>query len=146
MYGFRSIGFLSLGLAVPLVQAAQCLPTPPMHRGGHYVPNAPLRGDVGSGLVVQGRVLGAGDCSPVAGAKIDHWQADAHGVYVERLRGVLFADAQGAYRFETEWPGAPVPHLHFIVSAPGYQTLVTQWVGDEPVARVRLDFVLRAKR
>jgi protocatechuate 3,4-dioxygenase beta subunit len=101
-----------------------------MHRGGHYLPGAPQRVDVGAGVVVQGRVLGARDCIPVPGAKIDHWQADS----------------QGGYRFETEWPGAPIPHLHFIVTARGYQTLVTQWVGDEPVARIRLDFVLRPKQ
>jgi hydroxyquinol 1,2-dioxygenase len=102
---------------------------------------------------VQGRVLGL-DGAPVAGAELDVWQADAEGFYdvqrpeleTARARGRLRADAQGRFAFWTIVAEAyPVPsdgpvgrmlaatgrhpwrpaHLHFMITAPGYERLIT---------------------
>jgi hydroxyquinol 1,2-dioxygenase len=102
---------------------------------------------------VRGTVRGL-DGSPVPHAHIEVWQADAEGLYdVQRAdcnkaqaRGVLQADAQGRYHFTSILAEAyPIPddgpvgdmlkatkrhpwrpaHLHFLIQAPGYQTLIT---------------------
>lgn len=98
---------------------------------------------------------------PVRGARIEVWEADADGYYDvqygdERTAGRahLFSDEDGAYRF---WGVTPTPypiphdgpvgallaasgrsplraaHLHFMVTAPGFRTLVTHIFvrGDE---------------
>ncbi len=125
----------------PPVFAGECEPTPAMSAGTHYKPITLQRVDIGSGLLVQGKVLSAADCSPVAGAKIAHWQANSRGVYVDELRVYLYSGKDGGYRFHTEWPAAFVPHLHFRVNAEGYRPLTTQWVGDEVVDAVRFNIV-----
>lgn len=92
--------------------------------------------------------------APVAGARIEIWQADEDGHYdvqyadlpAARGRGHLFADVDGGYHFWSVLPSAyPIPddgpvgellaaarrssmrpaHVHFMVSATGFQTLVT---------------------
>ena len=93
------------------------------------------------------------DGRPIPGALLEVWQADDDGLYdVQRpddrtaARGHLVADGNGECRFwaltPTPYPipaDGPVgrllhatarspmraPHLHFMVSAPGYRTLVT---------------------
>jgi protocatechuate 3,4-dioxygenase beta subunit len=87
--------------------------------------------------------LAAPDCVPVANARIAHWQADENGVYVDRLRAYLFSDANGYYEFETEWPNLSPPHIHFIVTAEGYQVLETQWRGGKPISQIEFDMVLQ---
>lgn len=90
---------------------------------------------------------------PVAGARIEVWEADEDGLYDvqyldERVcaRGHLFSGDDGGYDFWALTPAPyPIPndgpvgrllaasgrspmrasHLHFMVSAPGYRTLVT---------------------
>jgi protocatechuate 3,4-dioxygenase beta subunit len=135
---------LCLLLAVlPLRAAETCIPTPHRSTGTHYEPVTVQRGDIGQGLVVSGRILAAPDCKPVPGARIAHWQADESGHYVDRLRAWLYSDAQGRYRFETEWPNLDPPHIHFIVTAEGYQTLETQWRGNGPRQKaIEFDMVL----
>ena len=90
----------------------------------------------------------------VSDARIDVWQADAEGFYdVQRPelsrpqgRGVFRSDKEGGFNFKTILPECyPIPHdgpvgkmleqlgrhpwrpahLHFMIEAPGYQTLVT---------------------
>lgn len=108
----------------------------------------------GEPMLVHGRVLDA-DGEPVAGATLDVWQANADGFYdVQQkgiqpewnLRGVFTSDADGRYWFRSAKPRwYPIPddgpvgkllaamgrhpnraaHLHFIVQAPGYDTVVT---------------------
>jgi hydroxyquinol 1,2-dioxygenase len=107
----------------------------------------------GEPTYVTGRVLdGAG--KPIRGALLDIWQSSADGRYDvqlsdsggKQLRARLRADDEGRFRFRTIKPTPyPVPtdgpvglilermgrhpmrpaHLHFIVSAPGYETVVT---------------------
>ncbi|MDB5954211.1 intradiol ring-cleavage dioxygenase [Ramlibacter sp.] len=101
---------------------------------------------------VRGSVRGlAGE--PVPGAEIHVWQADAEGKYdVQRAdaghqaRGMLHADGKGHYHFRSILAEAyPIPddgpvgdmlratkrhpwrpaHLHFMIKAPGYETLIT---------------------
>jgi hydroxyquinol 1,2-dioxygenase len=91
---------------------------------------------------------------PVAGARLEIWQADEDGLYdvqyegldEARGRGHLISDDEGRYSFWTVQPEAyPIPidgpvgelleatrrspmrpaHIHFMVTAPGYQTLIT---------------------
>jgi protocatechuate 3,4-dioxygenase, beta subunit len=100
----------------------------------------------GTILYLSGRVLAA-DGKPVAGAKVEIWQANAAGRYShpnddnlaapidEKFHGfaVTMTDGQGRYSFKTVRPAAyPVApgrwrpaHIHFSVTAK-YEQLVTQ--------------------
>ena len=72
------------------------------------------------------------DCRPLAGARVDFWQADGNGVYDNdgyRLRGYQVTDGRGRYRLETVVPGRyepRTPHIHVKVTPKGGQTLTTQ--------------------
>ena len=125
--------------------AAECAPTPHRTTGTHYKPVTEQKENVSSGLVVRGRILAAPDCSPVANAKVAHWQAGKEGEYVDRLRAYMFADKNGYFEFETEWPNLAVPHIHFIVTTEGYHGLETQWVGFRRTELVEFDMVLRKR-
>jgi protocatechuate 3,4-dioxygenase beta subunit len=100
----------------------------------------------GTVLYLSGRVLTA-DRHPVAGAKVEIWQANAAGRYAhpnddnltapidEKFNGfaVTTTDGQGRYAFKTvrpaAYPAAPgrwrPAHIHFSVTAK-YEQLVTQ--------------------
>jgi hydroxyquinol 1,2-dioxygenase len=110
------------------------------------------RGAAGQPCWVEGSVRGTGG-EPVPGARLEIWEADEAGFYDVQYgddrtagRGHLFADDAGGYRFwavtPTPYPipaDGPVgdllraagrgpmraPHLHFMVTAPGYRRLVT---------------------
>jgi hydroxyquinol 1,2-dioxygenase len=115
----------------------------------------------GDPIVVRGQVT-AVDGGPLSGVLLDVWQADPRGFYdvqdptqpAMNLRGKFRTDAQGRYHFRSIKPKSyPVPHdgpvgellraqgrhpfrpahIHFILSAPGYHTLVTALyiAGDE---------------
>jgi protocatechuate 3,4-dioxygenase beta subunit len=72
------------------------------------------------------------NCTPVAGAKVDIWQADADGQYDNtgyRLRGYVLTDQAGRYTIETIVPGlytGRTGHIHVKVQAPGGPVLTTQ--------------------
>ena len=122
-----------------------CTPTPHRTTGTHYKPVTVQKVDVSKGVVVRGRILAAPDCAVVSRAKVAHWQADERGEYVDRLRAYLFTDENGNYQFETEWPNLGLPHIHFIVSADGYEVLETQWVGRERVNTIEFNMVLKKR-
>jgi protocatechuate 3,4-dioxygenase beta subunit len=116
------------------------------------------RPEDGEETLVTGRVLDtAGE--PIAGAVLDVWQNASTGMYAvqddaqpaENLRGRFKTDADGAFSFRSVLPtdyqipsDGPVgdllratarhpwrpAHLHVIVSAPGYQRLVTHLFDD----------------
>lgn len=117
------------GIRMESLAEAPCTPTRADSEGPFYVPGAPLTTSTGSGLTVAGRVLGAPDCRPVPGARVEWWQTDRSGRYGDEHRGSQAADSDGNYRFTTdfpgEYPGRP-PHIHFKASAPGYRPLTTQ--------------------
>jgi catechol 1,2-dioxygenase len=112
-------------------------------------------GTKGDRVRITGRVLDLTTGAPVAGAILDVWQAATNGLYENQdanqpdynLRGRLQADAEGTFEFVGLLPTPyPVPtdgpigellrlgkrqpnrpaHIHFIVSAPKYETLITQ--------------------
>jgi hydroxyquinol 1,2-dioxygenase len=107
----------------------------------------------GDPAYVSGRVLST-EGQPLAGALLELWQSNSEGWYDvqladssgRQLRAKLRTDAEGRFRFRTILPTSyPVPtdgpmgvvlermgrhpmrpaHLHFMVSAPGYETVVT---------------------
>lgn len=127
----------------------------------------------GPEIYVKGRVLDLHG-SPVNGATLDIWQASPAGLYENQdpdqaeynLRGIQTTEADGRYEFSSVRPaGYPVPtfgpagdllkaqnrtpirpaHLHFIVSAPGHKTLITQIFTDDDEA-MAMDVVFGAKR
>ncbi|MES2974842.1 MAG: intradiol ring-cleavage dioxygenase [Pseudomonadota bacterium] len=128
----------------------------PFHVEGapHYAHGDDVaNGAAGEPCIVRGRVLGL-DGTPVAGADVEVWQADADGNYDvqyeglgrHQARGVLQAGADGRFHFRTIVAEAyPIPvdgpvgdllratkrhpwrpaHLHFMITAPGYERLIT---------------------
>lgn len=110
------------------------------------------QGVKGSPCFVRGAVRGV-DGTPVPNASMDVWQADADGFYDVQYegdelkgRGIIHTNSDGAYHFRTVCAEAyPIPHdgpvgrmlqalgrhpwrpahLHFMITADGYETLVT---------------------
>lgn len=126
---------------------------PELPQGADIAPGA-----AGERLFVEGTVK-APDGAPLSGATIDVWQAGADGLYdVQRpelkdmtLRARLKSDKKGRFNFWTVQPvfysiptDGPVgdmlkaakrhsfrpAHVHFMVSKPGYETLVTHVFAD----------------
>ena len=121
--------------------------SPAIGQGGDIALGAP-----GEPCWVEGSVRDAGG-RPIPGALLEVWQADDDGLYDVQYadtrttaRGHLTADGDGGFRFwaltPTPYPipaDGPVgrllaatgrspmraPHLHFLVRAPGFRTLVT---------------------
>lgn len=137
----------------PDASTAACPPTTPDVLGPYYRSGAPSRMAIasptepGDRLRLEGVVVGA-DCAPLVGAVLDIWQADKDGTYYEpmagepfRLRGKLLTGADGTWELDTIRPGnyklaatswRPA-HIHFTVSAPGFQPVTTQiyFEGDQ---------------
>jgi protocatechuate 3,4-dioxygenase beta subunit len=113
--------------------------------GPFYKPNAPERGQTGRGLVVSGHVRSAADCAPLRGARIEWWSANTRGEYDDDHRATQVTDAEGRYRYETDfparYPGRP-PHLHVRLTAAGHQPLVTQVYPSPGQTAIETDFVL----
>jgi protocatechuate 3,4-dioxygenase beta subunit len=137
-------GILFLVISLPGF-ADDCIPTPHRTTGTHYEPVTVQKNDISTGLVVRGQVLAAPDCTPVARARVAHWQAGEDGRYSDRLRAYLFTDADGRFEFTTEWPNLNPPHIHFIVTTEGYETLETQWIGIDRQKLIDFTIVLRRK-
>ena len=118
------------------------------------------RGATGTPCHVSGQVRST-DGSPIVGARVDVWEADEDGLddvqYPDERsagRGWLRSGADGEYRFWSVLPAPyPIPHdgpvgdllaaasrgpmrpahLHFMVTAPGYRTLITHiFVAGDP--------------
>lgn len=115
-------------------------------------------GAKGTPCVVRGTVRGLHG-EPVPGATLDVWQSDEDGLYDvqhagldhAQSRGIVKADAQGRYHFRSivavpyaiphdgpvgqmlqatgRHPWRPA-HLHFMIQAPGYETLITHVFRD----------------
>ena len=119
---------------------ATCTPgalTPALTEGPYYKANQPENstlagpGAKGTLLTITGYVFDA-SCKPLAGARVDFWQADAQGQYDNsgyNLRGYQLTDAQGRYSVKTVVPGlypGRTRHIHVKVTTPGGTTLTTQ--------------------
>jgi len=116
-------------------------------------------GSPGAPLFVKCRVVDTAG-KPVKGAMVDVWQASPVGLYENQdpdqpdmnLRGRFRTDADGYFRFRSVRPaGYPVPthgpvgrllehqhrhpyrpaHIHFVVIAEGYDTLISQVFADD---------------
>jgi catechol 1,2-dioxygenase len=136
----------------------------------------------GEPLVVRGRVVDTAG-NPVPGATLDVWQTNDDGFYdVQQkgvqpdfnLRGVFASDADGAYWFRSSKPRFyPIPddgpvgkmlaalgrhpnraaHIHFIVTAPGYEPVIThiftpdcQYLAEDAVFGVKESLIGDFKR
>jgi len=99
-----------------------------------------LPGDPGLPVAVSGQVFDARG-NLLSGARIEVWQADHKGHYDldgYNYRATLTADAQGKYDFASvmpgHYPGRVCQHVHYLVSAPGFQALTTQlYFATDPV-------------
>jgi catechol 1,2-dioxygenase len=125
------------------------LGAPEMRAGG----NIAHRDTTGVPTLVSGRVLDL-DGKPVAGALLDVWQTQSNGLYDAQdadpdalhMRGKFYSDSQGRYLIRTVLPvNYPIPsdgpvgrmlkatgrhpwrpaHVHFVVSADGYEPVTT---------------------
>jgi len=141
----RILVIMAVSLLAGTVAAKECIPTPHRTTGTHYKPVTEQGGDIGKGFKFRGRVLLSPDCRPVANARIAHWQAGKDGRYRDELRAYLFSDEQGYFQFETEWPNLFPPHIHFIVSKQGYDTLETQWIGADKSTETFFEIVVEEK-
>jgi hydroxyquinol 1,2-dioxygenase len=149
---------------------------PPMELGADVGRGAP-----GEPCFVRGTVRGpAGE--PIPGAELDVWQADESGLYdVQRgagaplqARALLRADANGRFYFRSIVASAyPIPHdgpvgkllaalgrhpwrpahLHFLISAAGYERLIThvfregdRYLDSDAVFGVRSSLIARWER
>jgi protocatechuate 3,4-dioxygenase beta subunit len=114
--------------------------------GPFYKPDAPVRSKIGTGYILTGTVRSTVDCSPVAGARIEVWQAGADRNYDDAHRATLFPNADGRYRLETHYPPRyslwRPSHIHVLVDAPGFQRLVTQHYPKKNSGEGFLDLVL----
>jgi len=66
---------------------------------------------------------------PLSGGRIEWWHANAAGDYDDAHRGSMNVNADGTYRYTTDFPGKypwrPL-HIHVKASAAGYRPLTTQ--------------------
>lgn len=132
---------------VPDTDAGEiCTPTRPDAQGPFFAPGAPNRtwlataDEPGDVLVITGRVVQEDCTTPIDGALLDVWQADAAGVYHAagtdyRLRGQMLTADGGIYSFTTVKPGhydGRPAHMHFTISKPGFVPVTTQlyFTGD----------------
>lgn len=153
MTGRGRSGWHGLMLATLIVAAtatlasaqSACAPTKADMEGPFYKAGAPVRTETGQGLVVAGAVRSAGACAPIAGARVEWWQANPGGVYDDAHRGALVSGEGGRYRFSTSFPppysGRPA-HVHIKVFAPGHRTLTTQLYPRVGQTELTSDFVL----
>ena len=139
----RLVTFMSMCVVPIAVVGSDCPPTPHRTTGTHYAPVTVQKINVSQGVTVRGRILAAPGCTPIANAKIAHWQANQDEQYVDRLRAYLFSNREGGYEFETEWPNLSPPHIHFIVTAEGYEVLETQWRGWKKTNVIEFDIILQ---
>lgn len=149
------------------------VPDAPRYPMGH---NISLDGE-GEGCLFEGRVLDL-DGNPIEGATIDVWSDNAEGYYDVQQpdiqpkwnnRGIFVTGPDGAYSFRGIRPVSyPIPddgpvgqmltalgrhpnrpaHMHFLVSAPGYATIVThtfvdgdRWLSSDAVFGVKASLI-----
>lgn len=147
-------------LAAADARAQSLVPTPAQMEGPYYPTALPADTDPdltrqpgaavarGTRLRLDGRVLRT-DGTPVSGARVEIWQADAEGIYLhERDPRVAARDAafqgfgrvttgpDGRYAFTTTRPGiypGRTAHIHMRIDPPAGPRLTTQiYFSDEP--------------
>jgi protocatechuate 3,4-dioxygenase beta subunit len=126
--------------------SAACRPTAGDVPGPFQRIDAPRRAKIGTGHVLTGRVLRAGDCAAVVHARVVFWQAGPNGyVYRPRGRGSVQTDRAGRFRIEGPVPpssGLRPPHIHLAVIHPDYEELLTRYVLRRGATSGRMRIVL----
>ncbi len=124
--------------------------------GPFYRPDAPVRSDLriknaaGQLVVLNGQIKHKDCKTGLKNACVELWHCDGKGVYDNdspafNYRAKTYCDEKGNYNFKTI---VPVPydigngftrpaHFHLMISAPGYQNLITQlyFTGDKYIAK-----------
>ena len=135
--------------------------------GPFYRPDSPVRNNLvindDPGMLVElSGIIKHKDCTtPYNNAKIELWHCSSKGVYDNTsekylYRGTTYCNEKGEYSFKTI---LPVPydagggnirpaHFHMMITAEGYQPLVTQlyFSGDEHIAKDAFSSSPSAKR
>jgi protocatechuate 3,4-dioxygenase beta subunit len=113
-----------------------CVLTPELTEGPYYIAGEKVRRDIrdghpGTPLRLKLRVLNVATCSPIKGAAVDIWHADAAGNYSgfgagassrTFMRGIQKTDANGVAQFTTVYPGwymGRAVHIHVKVHVGG---------------------------
>ncbi len=145
---------------------------PPLEVGGD------MKRDFDGIILLAEGIIRDTDGNPIAGAELDIWQTAPNGLYASQddaqdtysFHGLMTVGEDGRYAFTTAKPveytipsDGPVgdilracgrhpwrpSHLHFIVKAPGYRTLVTEifpdddpYLDEDTVFGVREDLVM----
>jgi catechol 1,2-dioxygenase len=131
----------------------------PVYEAGANISHGPESKQADQLFEVTGHVRDA-QGQPIEGAEVDVWQASPLGFYENQdkeqpdmnLRGRFKTDATGKFSFKSVRPsGYPVPvdgpcgdllraqrrdpyrpaHVHYMISKPGYQVLITQVFADD---------------
>jgi hypothetical protein len=111
--------------------------------------NLRIKGESGELVELTGYIRHNDCTTPYKNAKVEVWHCDANGVYDNqspefRYRGTTFTDEKGFYSFQSILPVAYAgpgfirpAHFHMIVTAEGYQPLVTQlyFNGDKHIKK-----------
>jgi len=124
--------------------------------GPFYRPGAPLRTDLrianaaGQKIVLSGQVKHKDCKTPLKNACVEVWHCDASGVYDNesadfKYRAKTYCDENGNYSFKTIMPvpydtgdgGTRPAHYHMMISAEGYQAMITQlyFTGDKYIPK-----------
>ena len=127
-----------------------CILTPQAEAGPYYIDPKLVRTDIRDGkagvpLALRLRVIEAGPCSALSGARVDIWHCDAKGIYsafpgqgdrhaidtssATFLRGTQTTDKSGWAEFTTIYPGwypGRATHIHFKIFTDEKTVLVGQ--------------------
>ena len=153
LLGFSAAFMTAAGMSRAWAQTpGRCVLTAEAGEGPFYVDPHLIRSDITSGkpgapLELAIRVVRAGDCATLAGARVDVWHADATGLYSgyaqqsgvgvstdaavgqQYLRGTQFTDRDGHVRFRTvfpSWYSGRTPHVHFKIFLGGNEVVASQ--------------------
>jgi protocatechuate 3,4-dioxygenase beta subunit len=130
------LGALRGGGTARAASEVGCILTPEMTEGPYYLSGEKLRRNItegrpGTRLDLRLQVVNAATCTPIGGAVVDIWHADAGGVYSgfgsgassrTFMRGVQKTDRNGVAVFQTVYPGwytGRTVHIHVKVHVGG---------------------------
>ena len=125
-----------------------CVLAPEMTEGPYYLDGEAIRRDItegkpGTPLRLDLTIVDADTCTPIPGASVEIWHADATGNYSgfgstpsdsRFLRGIQTADDSGTVTFRTIYPGwyqGRAVHIHLKAHKGGNEVHTTQLFFDE---------------
>ena len=147
----KTSALFAVGISMPVMSSCEdetpdtdpdnCLTTDdilgPYYKAGAPVGENIIPTDVETDpLIIEGNVFSHCD-DALANAEVEIWNADEEGVYDTSeayiFRGKSITKTDGSYRFKTIIPGRYLngsvyrpSHIHFRITAPGHQELVSQ--------------------